>query len=594
MTIKSDRWIRRMATERGMIEPFADRGVREGAISYGLSSYGYDMRVADEFRIFHNALSQVVDPKAFDERSFIEVQSDTCIIPPNSFALARSVEYFRIPRNVLTICVGKCVAGDTRVVDADTGAYLPIAEFAGGARTFGLDGWRGGELPVSRFLPQGRKPVFELTTRLGLKVRATANHPFRKLDGWTALESLRPGDRIAVAREVPVFGRTTLPAWEAALLGLMISEGQCKAPGHSPTFTSADPVLVRLLEESVVGIGAEVSPKGTYGYRIVNRRGRGGTMERNACSRWLASHGLCVGAGAKHVPQAVFTAPEPSVRRFLRALFSCDGSFYTGEGVFLEYYSKSRRLIEDVHHLLLRYGIVSLIRERRTRAKTRAFRLQITDRRQVLRFAERIGFWPGSEKQDRLEERLPALRARPRRKSNFHTLPREGWELLRRGAREHGRSLRSMGVRGTQPAQSVPYAAASAVAAITEDEELEALTDGGGPLWDAVRSIEPAGEEEVFDLTVPGAHNFLANGIFAHNSTYARCGIITNVTPFEPEWEGYVTLEISNTTPLPARIYANEGIAQVLFFESDEPCEVSYADKRGKYQKQEGVTPPRL
>jgi dCTP deaminase len=77
-------------------------------------------------------------------------------------------------------------------------------------------------------------------------------------------------------------------------------------------------------------------------------------------------------------------------------------------------------------------------------------------------------------------------------------------------------------------------------------------------------------------------------------STYARCGIITNVTPFEPEWEGHVTLEISNTTPLPAKVYANEGIAQVLFFESDEPCETSYADKKGKYQGQTGVTPPRL
>lgn len=107
MTIKSDRWIRRMALEEGMIEPFADREARPGAISYGLSSYGYDMRVADEFRIFHNALSPLVDPKEFDERSFLAVQADHCIIPPNSFALARSVEYFRIPRNVLTICVGK-------------------------------------------------------------------------------------------------------------------------------------------------------------------------------------------------------------------------------------------------------------------------------------------------------------------------------------------------------------------------------------------------------------------------------------------------------------------------------------------------------
>jgi len=107
MSIKSDGWIRRQATENGMIEPFEEKQVREGVISFGLSSYGYDMRVSDEFRIFHNALAPVVDPKAFDERSFIEVKADDCIIPPNSFALARSVEYFRIPRNVLTITVGK-------------------------------------------------------------------------------------------------------------------------------------------------------------------------------------------------------------------------------------------------------------------------------------------------------------------------------------------------------------------------------------------------------------------------------------------------------------------------------------------------------
>src|SRR5210317_1842762 len=107
MSIKSDRWIRQMATEHGMIEPFTEQQVREGCISYGLSSYGYDMRVSDEFRIFHNALSPVVDPKNFDERSFVEFEGDVCIVPPNSFALARSVEYFRIPRDVLTICVGK-------------------------------------------------------------------------------------------------------------------------------------------------------------------------------------------------------------------------------------------------------------------------------------------------------------------------------------------------------------------------------------------------------------------------------------------------------------------------------------------------------
>jgi dCTP deaminase len=96
-----------MALEHGMIEPFEDRQVRAGVISYGLSSYGYDIRVADEFKIFTNINSTVVDPKNFDARSFVDVKADVCIIPPNSFALARTIEYFRIPRDVLTVCVGK-------------------------------------------------------------------------------------------------------------------------------------------------------------------------------------------------------------------------------------------------------------------------------------------------------------------------------------------------------------------------------------------------------------------------------------------------------------------------------------------------------
>src|SRR5437773_8045070 len=107
MSVKNDRWIRRMVRERDMINPFVESQVREGVISYGLSSYGYDLRVADEFNIFTNVNSSIVDPKHFDERSFVTIQTDVCIVPPNSFALARSVEYFKIPRSVLTICVGK-------------------------------------------------------------------------------------------------------------------------------------------------------------------------------------------------------------------------------------------------------------------------------------------------------------------------------------------------------------------------------------------------------------------------------------------------------------------------------------------------------
>ena len=107
MGLKPDHWIRKMVAEHKMIDPFTEGQVRENVISYGVSSYGYDIRVADEFKIFTNVNSTIIDPKAFDERSFVSVQGDFVIVPPNSFALARSVEYFRIPRDVLTICVGK-------------------------------------------------------------------------------------------------------------------------------------------------------------------------------------------------------------------------------------------------------------------------------------------------------------------------------------------------------------------------------------------------------------------------------------------------------------------------------------------------------
>lgn len=112
MSVCSDRWIREMSLSHGMIDPFIDGQVRNTEagnrlISYGLSSYGYDLRVSDEFKVFTNVFNTVVDPKQFDDRSFVDLKTDVCIVPPNSFALARSVEYFRIPRDVLTICVGK-------------------------------------------------------------------------------------------------------------------------------------------------------------------------------------------------------------------------------------------------------------------------------------------------------------------------------------------------------------------------------------------------------------------------------------------------------------------------------------------------------
>ena len=172
--------------------------------------------------------------------------------------------------------------------------------------------------------------------------------------------------------------------------------------------------------------------------------------------------------------------------------------------------------------------------------------------------------------------------------SSSNILLQESWGTLHQAAAQVEKSLYSSGISHAQPGQSLTYTTATPTAIATHHPEFP----GGpvaGPVWDVVNSIRYVGEEAVYDLTVPATHNFVANDLIVHNSTYARCGLIVNVTPFEPGWEGYVTLEISNTTPLPAKIYANEGISQVLFFEGDEPCETTYADRKGKYQKQQSI-----
>jgi deoxycytidine triphosphate deaminase len=580
------------------IEPFAEGASRPGVISYGVTSYGYDVRVGRQFKVFTNARCAVVDPKNFDPASFVDIEGDYCLIPPNSFALAETVEYLEIPRDILGICVGKCVTGDTRVVDAETGDYLPVRDFVSERRaaTLALDGLNVRRGAVTDHRHSGIEPVYQLTTWTGLQIKATAAHPFRTWDGWVPLSQLRPGDRIAVARCCPVFGRGDLAEHEATLLGLMFADGQCRTPGHSPRYTTADPHLAEVLTSAARLFGCDVTRVREYGYNIVNRPGRGGVMTQNRFYAWLDSLGCAVKSVDKGVPGIIFRAPRERVVTFLRALFSGDGSSYTTTskkgtiGVTLEYASSSERLIRDVRHLLLRFGIFALVRSKMSASGRRAYRLQITDLDMLRKFADLIGFVPGSRKQATFEAVLGELGGRLKARSNFDTIPPQGWELIRQAAAAHGRSSLSLGVHVCKK-QSVPYALAQTVARATKDESLARVANAE-VVWDRVRSITPAGVEAVYDLSVPGPDSFLANDLCIHNSTYARCGIIVNVTPLEPEWRGKVTIEISNTTPLPAKIYAGEGIAQIVFLRGESVCRTSYADKRGKYQDQKGLTLP--
>ncbi|MFN2452660.1 MAG: LAGLIDADG family homing endonuclease [Pyrinomonadaceae bacterium] len=611
MTVKSDRWIRRMAEESNLIQPFNAQLVREvegrRIISAGASSYGYDMRLADDgFRVFSPVHGREIDPKHFDEESLIEPPLRTAddgskyyLLPPHSYGLGVTVETFQMPRNVTGIALGKCLTKDARIIDAKTGDLISIADFSQDGKVLAHENGRLNQHGALAVVAQGRKAVFTLKTKIGHKITATASHPFLTVTGWQELSELKIGSRIAAARRVPVFGREEIPDWEATLLGLMIAEGQCHTPGSSPTFTSADAALVETLTTAATGLGVQVSYNGHFGYCLVNRKGRGGIAATNKATLWLKSYDLNVGALQKFVPSKIFRAPKRSIAQFLRALFSGDGSIYLtktkrSEGAAIEYCSSSERLARDVHHLLLRFGIVSKLREKKT-TNAPTFTIQILRSADVITFLDEIGFLPGSAKDRKAQSEIrPLLETRQiNQRRLYDTLPRDFWATLKTEAASFATTLYASGLHVRNTGQDVTYLELEKFLRHCPQSELKSYLDSD-VIWDEVVSIEESGEEEVFDICVPRVSNFVANNLIVHNSTYARVGLLVNTTPLEAGWTGRLVVELANLADLPLRVYVNEGIGQVIFLESDEDCDVSYEDRGGKYQNQKGLTYSRL
>ncbi len=481
MSIKSDNWIRRMAGEHGMIEPFEPGQVRHAGdhkiVSYGTSSYGYDVRCANEFKIFTNINTTIVDPKRFDEKSFVDLTADVCIIPPNSFVLARTVEYFRIPRNVLTICCGKstyarCFRGDTRVALVD-GTAPSLEELArrhdSGELFWGYSIGPHGRLIVSlldapRFV--GRDSLIEIELDSGERIRATADHEFMRRDGRMAqAHELRPGDAL-------------MPLYRDVVRG------------HEVVYQPIDGRLCathRLADEWNVRHGLHDEARGTHRHHLDfdRRNNRPTNIARLPASEHIKLHS----DPAERARQS---------RRMELAWAGDDGS-------------RRRRQAEIARKINLRVEITEETARHalhETGSVRGAASLLRCDRSVFRRFPDVLAAFRG--RSEHRNHKVAAIRELP-------------------------------------------------------------------------------GDHDVYCLTVPEAGNFaLQAGVFVSN-----CGIIVNVTPLEPEWEGHVTLEFSNTTPLPAKIYANEGVAQMLFFESDEVCATSYKDRGGKYQGQRGVTLPK-
>ncbi len=556
MTIKSDRWIRKMALEHKMIEPFVETQVRKGVVSYGLSSYGYDLRVADEFKIFTNINSTIVDPKNFDASSFVDVRGD-CIVPPNSFALARTVEYLRIPRNVITVCLGKstyarCFSGDTRVALAD-GTAPTLEEMTRRAEEGELFwGYSVGEYGriIVTLLDQprliGRDSLLELTLDNGETIRCTPDHVFLRRDGLTSqAHELRPGDSL-----MPLY--------------------RCLVRGYESVYQPLNGHLLpthRLADEWNLRNGLYEDLPGTHRHhRDHDRRNNNPwNIERVDAAEHVRYHNAQT-YGEDFDPdehsQAIREAfqrlaNDPEWREnFSRVQRERATSFWNEPA-----YAQTRERLRQKH-------LESWTDERR-RHQANAMRSFFKDpEARAAQGARMKAAWA----------RDPERHERQREIARRIKLREEITEdAVRRALHETG------SIRGAARALNCDRAVFRRfpdVLSAFRGHASQQRTGGRNHKVVAIREL--AGEHDVYCLTVPEAGNFaLDAGVFVRN-----CGIIVNVTPFEPEWEGHATLEISNTTPLPARIYANEGLCQVLFFESDEPCETSYADKAGKYQSQ--------
>jgi dCTP deaminase len=563
MSIKSDGWIRRMARTHGMIEPFSPEQVRSAdghrIVSYGTSSYGYDVRCAEEFKIFTNINSTIVDPKAFDEKSFVDFKGPVCIIPPNSFALARTVEFLRIPRSVLTVCLGKstyarCFRGDTRValVDGTAPTLEEMAKRHGSGELFwGYSIGQNGRLIVSlldepRFI--GRDSLLEVELDNGERIHATPDHLFMRRDGRMAeANTLRPGDAL-----MPLY-RDVFRGYEQAYQPI---DGY-----YCATHRLADEWNLRhKIYDDVPG---------THRHHLDfdRRNNRPTNLQRMEASQHIRLHNK-ESYGEDFDPQEHGSAISAALtRRSLdpqwREHFSRVQSHRATEFWQADQYERIRRQVIEA-----RRNPTDATREAHRRAMIHRY----SDPAERVHHSRlMVQAWAGDDGTRRSSQAEVARRIRLRAGITQET--------VRRALDETG------SIRG-------------AAALLNCDRSVfrrfpDVLAKfRGTPAYrnhKVVAVRELAGDHDVYCLTVPEAGNFaLQGGVFVHN-----CGIIVNVTPLEPEWEGHVTLEFSNTTPLPAKIYANEGVAQMLFFESDEVCETSYRDRGGKYQGQRGVTLPK-
>ena len=430
--------------------------------------------------------------------------------------------------------MGKCLSARMLVDDPSTGERLSIEEWVQRRIRLVYGVSEQGTLrptPVSEWIDSGIKPCFRVTTRTGRSVEVTGHHPFRTVRGWEPLHILGVGDRIAVPTALPAFGEDdSWPLSLVRLLAYFIAEGGLTTT--CPKFTNTDPTIVEDFRQIIsdhfptCSIRQDRITYVVFQSRADYRRPNplvNAIMPLNPVTSWLTRLGLMGKLSKdKSFPKCVWQWSRQHLAEFLRVLLSCDGTIYPLAGrPRIEFCVASEPLAGDVHHALLRFGVIA----KKYRTKYGAWRVEITAPDAVKRYQHKIG-WIG-EKAQRFSEFAAVI---PLRLSNVGQAPRDTWRLVQAArvsqglsmveiARRAGETVRIGKNAGYNPhmRRGIPRPRLRRYADVLNDDQLHAISSAD-IYWDEIVSIDAIGEQQVYDLTVPDGENFVAEDIFVHNT----------------------------------------------------------------------------
>ncbi|MET7669781.1 replicative DNA helicase [Micromonospora luteifusca] len=427
-----------------------------------------------------------------------------------------------------------CLVAETRVVRADDNTEITLGELLSNNSkdipVWALDeSLRYTPRTMTHVFPSGTREVFRLTLASGKQIDATANHPFLAFTGWVPLGELSPGDRIATPRHLPP-PMMTRPWADAEVVMLAHLLGDGSFVRRQPIrYASCDELNLQAVSDAAKHFGIDAIRDDYAAARVTtlrlpapNRLARG---RRNPIAAWLDDLGLFgLRSHEKFLPSAVFSLPKEQITSFLRHLWATDGSVTvnsSGRGGRVYFSSTSRRMLEDISRLLLRYGITARLKVVPVSGHRAQYTLDISGRDDQLRFLREIGVY--GQRSEGCAALLAALET-TESNTNVDTVPREVWGRVKEILVEQGMTHREFAnAVGTQFCGSTLWKHApsrsrlAAIAAVLDaaDLDLHATND---IFWDSIVSIESVGEQEVFDATVLGKHNFIANGIATHNS----------------------------------------------------------------------------